>query len=159
MKTKLLLVGIVASALFASAPLSAQQPAPGKDAQVQAAPDVKAFDRQLAEAQAQFKRMQEQLDRLRQTQDPQERQRLMQEHWATIESAMTTMHGMWGPGMMGWGGGNTGMMGPAMMMGPGMMGGQDPMGWGRMRPYYNKLTPEQMKQPSTCWTSTWGCSR
>jgi hypothetical protein len=38
--------------------------------------------------------MQEQMDRLRQAQDPQERQRLMQEHWASMHSAMTTMHGM-----------------------------------------------------------------
>ena len=42
-----------------------------------------------------MKRMQEQMDKLRQTQDPQERQKLLQEHYATMQSAMTAMHGMW----------------------------------------------------------------
>jgi hypothetical protein len=94
MKTRLLFAAVLASTVFAPAPLIAQQPGPGKEAQVQTAPDVKAFDKRLAEADAQFKRMQEQMDRLRQAQDPQERQRLMQEHWASMHSAMTTMHGM-----------------------------------------------------------------
>jgi len=146
MKTRLLFAAVLASTVFAPAPLIAQQPGPGKEAQVQTAPDVKAFDKRLAEADAQFKRMQEQMDRLRQAQDPQERQRLMQEHWASMHSAMTTMHGMWGPGMMGCCGSGTGTMGHGMMMGPGMMRGQGMMGWGGMQPYYNKLTPEQMKQ-------------
>ncbi|CAE6724696.1 hypothetical protein R69927_01148 [Paraburkholderia domus] len=54
-----------------------------------------------------------------------------------MQSAMTIMHGMWGPGMMGYG------MGPGMMggTGPGMMGG-----WGHMGGYYSHLTPEQLRQ-------------
>lgn len=137
---RLLLAGVMASAIVASLPLSAQQPPPGKDAKAQTAPDVKAFDRQLVAAQAQFKRMQEEMDRLRQAQDPQERQRLMQEHWTSMQAAMATMRGMWGPGAMGCCAGGTGMMGP------GMMGGHGMMGRGGMQPYYSKLTPEQMKQ-------------
>ncbi|MGZ5781113.1 MAG: hypothetical protein ACXWIN_09180, partial [Burkholderiaceae bacterium] len=69
---------------------------------------------------------------------PQERQRLLQEHWTTMQSAMMTMHGMGGPGMMG--GGSSGMMGGSSGMGGGMMG------WGNMGQYYSQLTPEQQKQ-------------
>lgn len=143
---KVFLAGVVASAIFASLPLGAQQAARGKGNQTQAAPDVKAFDKQLTEAQAQFKRMQEQMERLRQTQDPQERQRLMQEHWTSMQAAMATMHGMWGGDMSGCCAAGAGTMRPGMMMGPGMMGGHGMMGWGGMRPYYSNLTPEQMKQ-------------
>lgn len=85
----------------------------------------------------------QQMDSLRQTQDPQQRQKLLDEHWATMQSAMSLMHGMWGPGMMGGPGmrGGRGIMG-----GAGMMGGPGMMGWGGMRGYYSKLTPEQEKQ-------------
>ena len=82
------------------------------------------FDRNLAQLQEQMKTMQAQMDQIRKTQDPQERQKLLEQHWATMQSAMTIMHGMWGPGMMGHG------MGPGMMggAGPGMMGGWWHMG-------------------------------
>ena len=49
-------------------------------------PDVKGFDQRLAEAQAQMQRMQVQMNKLRQTQDPQERQKLLQEHYATMQA-------------------------------------------------------------------------
>ena len=94
-------------------------------------PDTAAFDKNLAQFQEQMKTMQAQMSQIRQTQDPKERQKLLQQHWATMQSAMTTMHGMWGPGMMGHG-----------MMGQGMMGG----GWGHMGGYYSRLNPEQLRQ-------------
>jgi hypothetical protein len=132
------LTAVVASALLSCAPLVVHADTYPKGAPAQTAPDVKAFDKQLAEAQAQMKLMQEQMERIRQTQDPQERQRLLQEHWATMQKARTAMHGMWGRGMMG---------GPGMMGGgPGMMNGPGMKGWGGMHGYYSKLTPEQMKQ-------------
>lgn len=95
------------------------------------------FDRNLGQLQEQMKTMQAQMDQIRKTQDPQERQKLLEQHWATMQNAMTIMHGMWGPGMMGRG------MGPGMMggAGPGMMGG-----WGHMGGYYSRLTPEQLRQ-------------
>ena len=134
--TRLLFIAALATALVAPHAAPAQttaQPPAG-----QAAPDVKSFDDRLAQAQAHMKRMQEQMDKLRQTQDPQERQKLLQEHHATMQSAMTAMHGMWGPGMMG---------GPGMMRGRAMtMGGPAMMGWGGMRGYYSNLTPEQLQQ-------------
>ncbi|MFL9941904.1 hypothetical protein [Paraburkholderia graminis] len=101
-------------------------------------PAAAEFDRNLAQVQEQMKTMQAQMDQIRKTQDPQERQKLLEQHWATMQSAMTIMHGMWGPGMMGHG------MGPGMMggAGPGRMGG----GWGHMGGYYSRLTPEQLRQ-------------
>ncbi|SOE87603.1 hypothetical protein SAMN05446935_8251 [Burkholderia sp. YR290] len=94
-------------------------------------PDTAAFDKNLARFREQMATMQAQMNQIRQTQDPKERQKLLQQHWATMQSAMTTMHDMWGPGMMGHG-----------MMGPGMMGG----GWGHMGGYYSRLSPEQLRQ-------------
>ncbi|ALE58944.1 hypothetical protein P0D87_19375 [Paraburkholderia sp. RL17-368-BIF-A] len=101
-------------------------------------PAAAEFDKNLAQVQEQMKTMQAQMDQIRKTQDPQERQKLLEQHWATMQSAMTIMHGMWGPGMMGHG------MGPGMMggAGPEMMGG----GWGHMGGYYSRLTPEQLRQ-------------
>ncbi len=134
--TKSVLIAALATAFLA--PVAAQTQATAQPAASQVAPDVKSFDQRLAEAQAHMKRMQEQMDKIRQTQDPQERQKLLQEHYATMQSAMTAMHGMWGPGMMG---------GPGMMRGRGMtMGGPGMMGWGGMRGYYSNLSPEHMRQ-------------
>jgi hypothetical protein len=64
-----------------------------------------------------MQRMQEQMNKIAQTTDPQERQRLMKEHWQSMYKDMQTMRGM---GWM-WGGGS--MMGPGMMRGGMMPGG------------------------------------
>lgn len=74
------LIAFAASALFASVQSAAQAQATAIDQLSSAAPDVKTFDRLMGEAQAQLHRMQEQMDRLRLTQDPQERQALMHQH-------------------------------------------------------------------------------
>ncbi|APR37412.1 hypothetical protein [Paraburkholderia sp. SOS3] len=105
----------------------------------QQSPDTAAFDKNLAQFQEQMKVMQAQMDKIRNTQDPQERQKLLQQHWETMQSAMRTMHGMWGPGMMGYGRMGPGMMGGA---GPGCCGG----GWGHMGGYYSQMTPEQLRK-------------
>jgi len=100
----------------------------------------------LAAVQKQMERMQEQMNRVQDSDDPTERQRLLQEHWASMEEAMTQMHGMWGPGMMGCCGAGPGMMGRGMMgRGQGMVG-PGMMGWPNMRGYYSQLTPEQLRQ-------------
>jgi len=65
------------------------------------------------------RRMQEQMNKIAQTSDPQERQRLMQEHWQGMYQDMQTLRGR---GWM-WGGG---MMGPGMMSGGMMNGGPPP---------------------------------
>lgn len=127
-------IAVTAASFLMAHPAAAQTKPPA--AASSPAPDVKAFDQQTAEFQAKAKLMQEQMDRIRQTQDPQQRQKLLEEHWATMQSAMSVMHGMWGRGMMG---------GPGMRGGRGM-GGPGMMGWGGMRGYYSSLTPEQQKQ-------------
>ena len=139
---KKIVVAVIAGLALGSqlVPVSAvAQSTPTKKSAPAAAPNTAEFDKQLAQVQEQKKVMQAQMDQIRQTQDPQERQRLLQQHWATMQSAMTAMHGMWGPGMMGYG-----MMGPGMMGmgGRGCCGG----GWGHMGGYYSNLTPEQLRQ-------------
>ncbi|WP_031255282.1 hypothetical protein [Curvibacter lanceolatus] len=103
-------------------------------------PNVQEFDKQLSQAQENMKLMQEQMEKIRQTQDSQARQKLLQDHWATMQSNMQLMHGMWGAS----GGAGCCMRGSAM--GPGMMMDGPMMGWGHMGGYYSKLTPEQQKQ-------------
>lgn len=127
-------MAVLSAVLFFAVPVVAQQATPtDKSAQAKpVAPNVADFDKQMAQAQEHMKRMQEQMDKIRQTQDPQERQRLLQEHWATMQNNMQMMHGMWGPGMMGCCGGP-------------MMGGHM-MGWRGTGGYYSQLTPDQMKQ-------------
>ena len=87
----------------------------------QQAPNVAEFDKQMVQAQDIFKKMQAQMEQIQQTQDPQQRQKLLQEHWNTMQNGMSMMNGMWGPGMMGKGH---------------MMGWQD----------YSNMTPEQKNQ-------------
>ena len=140
MKKTFLAVVLVALSFAASA-IFAQQATPpaGKSAQTKpTVPTPAEFDKSMAQMLEQMKIMQAQMEKMRQTQDPQARQKLLQEHWTSMQSAMGTMYGMGGP-MMG-----RGMMGPSMMggghmMGPGMMGG--PMMWGD----YQNLTPEQLR--------------
>lgn len=96
-------------------------------------------DKQYAKMQELMTKMNEQMAKLHQTQDPQQRQQLLQEHWTTMQTAMGMMHGMWGGSMMGCCGGGHMMGGP--MMGGGMMGGPMMM-WGD----YRNLTPEQLRQ-------------
>jgi len=102
MKPTTLTAALAASVLFAT-PVLAQQPnSPEKSAQAkQSVPNVAEYDKQMAQAQENMKKMQEQMDKIRQTQDPQERQKLLQDHWATMQGNMQMMHGMWGSGGMG----------------------------------------------------------
>jgi hypothetical protein len=150
-----IIVAVVASAVLAM-PVIAQQTGPAdKGAQAtQNAPNPAEFDKRMAQIQENMKTMQEQMSRIQQTQDPQERQRLLQEHWTTMHASMGMMSGMWGPGMMGCCGGAmhptnaSGAGGPMMhgqMMGGPMMGGPM-MGWSNTGSYYSKLTPKQMKE-------------
>jgi len=112
-------------------PAFAQQPrseAPGTEAQ-QTAPSPAEVDEQIAKMQELITQMNQQMTELQQTQDQEQRQRLLQEHWTTMQNAMTAMHGMWGTGAAGCCGGGGHMMGPMMM-------------WGD----YRNLTPEQLRQ-------------
>ena len=141
-------LSILAAAVVALAatfqPALAQTPKPA-DKAVQAQPPAlnpAEFDKQLAQMRDYMTQMQGQMDKIAKTQDPQERQRLLQDHWTSMQAAMGTMRGMWG-----WGPGGAGCCGSGPgTMGPGMMIGGPMMGWGQMRGYYSGLTPEQVQQ-------------
>jgi Spy/CpxP family protein refolding chaperone len=129
-----LLFATLAALSLGAPPIHAQNAAPA-DSQP-AASDAEA-DRFYGAMQERYRVMQEQMQKIRQTKDPKERQRLMNEHWQTWHQGVGAMgsYGM-GPGMMhGYG---MGGMGPGMMggygMGPGMMGGYG-MGSGMMGGY------------------------
>lgn len=104
-------------------------------AQKQVAPNVEAFDKQMLETQALIKKMNEQMEAISQSKNPQERNQLLQEHWLTMQSTMTVMHGMWGPGMM-----------PCCRNGASYQRNNGMMGWDGMRPYYSRTNKEQQKQ-------------
>lgn len=138
MKTTLTLAALAAMGLLMQPTLAQQSEAPpSPDAQTQATtPTPAEVDKQLAAMREQMAKMNEQMAKIREAKDPKERQRLLDEHWASMQSAMGTMNGMMGlPGGMG-----RHMMGGAM--GGRMMGGGHMMMWND----YRNLTPEQMKE-------------
>ena len=111
-----ILAAALSAVVLSSMPALAQ-PASGAQANLEP-PNVQEFDKRMAQAQENMKKMQEQMDKINQTQDPEARQKLLQEHWATMQNNMQLMHGMWGPGGgMGCCMGGPGM-GPGMTMGP-----------------------------------------
>ena len=148
MKKAIVTMGLAFAVLAAQPVLAAEKPkdAPKKEAAAQpAAPNPAEFDKQLTQMQQNMQLMHDQMAKISQTQDPQERQKLMQEHWNTMRGSMDMMQGMWNSGGMGccmMGGGMNG----GHMMGGNMMGDGHMMGWEGMHGYYNKLTPEQQKQ-------------
>ncbi|HET8697355.1 MAG TPA: hypothetical protein VFO94_07720 [Gammaproteobacteria bacterium] len=119
MKTPLLYAAAIAAAMLTQ-PALAQQPASPAP---QTAPAPSEVDAQVAKMQALMTQMNDQMSKLAQTTDPTERQKLMQEHWTTMQSAMTLMQDAWGGGKGG------------PMMGP-MMHWND----------FSKMTPEQRAQ-------------
>jgi Spy/CpxP family protein refolding chaperone len=124
----------------------AQTAAPAEN---QSAASDAETDRYYGALQERCRLMQEQVQKIRQTKDPEARRRLMREHWQTMHEGGAMMGGGWGmghgmggygmgPGMGGYG------MGPGMMggMGPGMMGG----GYGMGPQGLSDLTAEQRTQ-------------
>jgi hypothetical protein len=127
--TVIALAALAVSVAFGQQTAPATTPGP----QAKQAPSTpEDYDKQLAKMQAEMTKMQEQMRKIRETGDPQERQRLLQDHWTSMQSMMTLMNGS------GQAGGH--MMGGPMMGGH-MMGGHMMM-WGD----YKNLTPEQLKQ-------------
>lgn len=80
------------------------------------------WEKWRAERWAQMQKMHEQMDRIQATTDPAEREKLLREHWETMQQGFGGMRG-YGPMMGGRGGG---MMGPSAGSGrgPGMGGGR-----------------------------------
>ena len=141
---KEILIPVLSAFALSTVPVLAQQAKPAsKGSQTtQERVNVSEFDKQAAQVQENIKKLQEEMDKIRQTQDLKERQKLLEAHGVTMQSTMGMMRGLWGPGMMGGqGGGGGGMMGG----GPGMHG-RGMMGWQNMGGYYSKLTPEQLRE-------------
>jgi len=139
---KILQAAFVSALLFGSSSLVAQQVTPPATKDVQATPapmpTPEQFDKTMAQMLEQMKTMQAQMEKIRQSQDPQARQKLLQEHWTSMQNAMATLYGIGGP-MSG-----RGMTGPSMMGGGPMMVGRTrgPMMWGD----YRNLNTDQLKQ-------------
>jgi len=136
-----------AFAVFLTQSSFAQQlPAPGAAARTQQAPASADLDAQYSTLQAQMNQMHDQMSKIAQTTDPQERQQLLQQHWASMQNAMATMYSTFG-GMMGArccesaGQSQSGhMMNGQMMVGP--------MKSGHMmqRGDYRALTTDQLRE-------------
>ena len=124
MKAVLPLAALALAALLVE-PTFAQQPQPDTATPAE-------VDKQAVRMQALIEKMNGQMSKIQATKDPAERQKLLQEHWTTMQEGMSLMRG----GMMSGGPG----MGMGMGMGGHMMHG--PMMWGD----YQNLTPEQLKQ-------------
>ncbi|HPO17711.1 MAG TPA: hypothetical protein PLO07_00810 [Rubrivivax sp.] len=139
MKTTPTIALLFALAACASPALAQQPNVASKAAAQPAQPSPEEFDKRMAQIQETMKQMQAQMDKMGRTIDPQERQRLLQEHWTSMQAAMAAMHGIWGPG-------GAACCGTGSGMGPGMMMGGPMMGWGHMHGYYSNLTPEQLRQ-------------
>lgn len=130
----LLAVAVSTQSVLADQPKSAQN----KQEVPQVSPTLEEYDKLLMQMQENMEQMQSQMEKIRQTQNPQERQNLLQQHWATMQNSMGMMRDMWQAGGM-----DCCMNGEGMRRG---MMGRPMMGWGEMRGHYSKLTPEQQKQ-------------
>lgn len=116
MKRPLIAVALTAAALAAQ-PLWSGAQAPEKPAAKPRA-GVPMDPKMREQMMERMKQMQAQMDRIRQSTDPAERQKLMAEHMKSMQETMQMMRGMGGGMMMG---GGAMMGGP--MMGEGMKGG------------------------------------
>jgi len=92
MKTSILIPAIVACALSAPIVSAQEKSAPAKPAMSM------DMDKQMPRMQ---ENMQTQMDKIRKTTDPKERQKLMQEHMQAMQENMKAMRGMGGPMMKG----------------------------------------------------------
>src|SRR6476659_4126663 len=83
--------------LFASSMAVAQQTTPSTVKDVQATPAAapEQFDKAMAQMLEQMKTMQAQMEKVRQTQNAQARQKLLQEHWASMQNAMRLPYTGW----------------------------------------------------------------
>lgn len=160
MNTKMikpLLFATVAALSVSAFPATAQTATPS---QRKAATTDAEADQFYGAMQERYRLMQEQMQKIRQTRDPAERRRLMQEHWQTVHEGVGMMgsgygwgHGMMGGYGMGPGMGGYGMgfgMGGGYGMGPGMMGD----GWGMGPKDLPDLSAEQRSKISSIQDET-----
>ena len=104
MKNSLLLAAIAACALSASVVSAQEKYPPAQPAMKDKAMHMNMnmdMSKQMLQMQDNMKKMQTQMEKIRATSDPKERQKLMQEHMQSMQDNMKMMHGMGGPMMMG----------------------------------------------------------
>jgi len=85
-----------------------EAPVQATDRPAPASSEMNAFDQQMIRTQQHLHKLQAQMESIQQSEEPNERQRLLREHWSTMQEVMRMMHG---PGRMG---------GPMMEAGKGM---------------------------------------
>lgn len=130
---KKLLISNMVAGLLMGAPMAyaddAHHPDQGGAPAAKSAPDEAmssgVADAQMAKAQERMKQAQALMAKLRESKDPVERKRLMQQHMQAMRDTMGMMRGM-RMGMMG-GGQGMGMMGGGQGKGPAKSGGMMPM--------------------------------
>lgn len=104
------------------------------------------FDKLVAQAADKFKQMQQQMELIQQKKETDERLRILNEHWTSLQAVMEDLHDMWAPGLIGCCGNASPTderMSDRSLGGP-MMGGM--MNWHGTSSYYSTLTLEQLKQ-------------
>ena len=111
MKTSILVATIVACSLAAPFASAQERAAPARPAMSM------DMDKQMPQMQQNMKAMQEQMEKIRTTTDPKERQDLLQKHMQTMQENMQAMRSMGGPMMM------DGAQDGGMMMGGAQGGG------------------------------------
>ncbi|TCS39301.1 hypothetical protein EDC30_101257 [Paucimonas lemoignei] len=104
------------------------------------------FDKHVARAAENLKHMQRQMEAIQKTRDAQERLRILDQHWLSLQASLENLRDLWGPGLLGCCGASPPAeerMSARLMGGP-MMGGM--MSWQSTGTYYSSLTLEQLKQ-------------
>lgn len=156
---KIMIAAALAALALNAGPLWAQPAKPGPDSPPARASqnkdNVAEFDKQMSAAEANMRKMQDQMDALRKTQDPDARQRLLQEHWETMQGTMRLMQSirgaeeggccLYGPRRGGPMMGNGPGSGPGNGPGSGMRNG-GPENRGNMRRFYSGMTDRQLKE-------------
>jgi len=112
-------------------------PAPAQSAEPSAG-NTQEFDKKAAEVRDNMEKMQQTMNQIQKTTDPNERRKLLQEHQALMQTTMGKMGQFWGSGAMGCCG--------AMGAGGPHHGGRGQMGWNAMRGNYSNLSPEQIRE-------------
>lgn len=113
------------------------QTAPAQSAEPSAG-NTQEFDKKAAEVRDNMEKMQQTMNQIQKTTDPNERRKLLQEHQALMQTTMGKMGQFWGNGAMGCCG--------AMGAGGPHHGGRGQMGWNAMRGNYSNLSPEQIRE-------------
>lgn len=146
---KTTIAAALAALTLSAGPLLAQPAKPAPDSPpARASQDkdsVAEFDKQMSAAEANMRKMQDQMDALRKTQDPEARQRLLQEHWETMQGTMRLMQSIRGAEDGGCCLYGPRRGGPMMGNGPGN-GGGGPGNRGNMRRFYSGMTDRQLKE-------------